>query len=540
MSQRNFDYVLIFKFAAFIAFIIYAAFLVSTLNNPVIDAHGFRQTQTAISIFYMLQDGLAINYQTPVLGYPWKIPFEAPIYHLSVAAFSAISPLGLDANGRIVSAVYWLGCLWVGALILRQVLPDLRSAPWIFILLALASPLYMFWSRTFMIETTALFFGLVFLFGTIKYASFGGVLNFGIVVLGGVFCILAKATTWPAFVAAGGLYVLVTNAQLILSLRPATLSARKTRIFLLRGTILFASVILTLYIGLLWTAHGDHLKEATHFGQHILAENLSSWNYGTPSDRWHSKLWGQTILGRAMPEALGSFWYFAAAASIAIFTMRRKGTKSNSVIIFIICCGVAFLLPFFIFTNLHNIHNYYQSSASIFIIAFSAVAFAYLLESGAKVRLISGIALVLLVAGQYFEFFFGYYQISNNVDKQAQRPVHQMALMAKARVPENTAILAVGVDWSSQFHYYAERRGMAMALWFNEDRMREMANDPAKVFGPLDIGGILQCKNSKEEASYPKAARIMSEFINAQLANAEGSWGQENQGHCVLYYRKDI
>jgi hypothetical protein len=58
-----------------------AAFWFSTLNQPLIDRHEFRQTQTALSALFM-QPGLEglLNYETPVLGAPWSIPFEFPLF----------------------------------------------------------------------------------------------------------------------------------------------------------------------------------------------------------------------------------------------------------------------------------------------------------------------------------------------------------------------------------------------------------------------------------------------------------------------------
>jgi hypothetical protein len=47
-------------------------FTAVTLNLPILDAHGFRQTQTAISVYWMLHEHVFINYLTPVLTAPWR------------------------------------------------------------------------------------------------------------------------------------------------------------------------------------------------------------------------------------------------------------------------------------------------------------------------------------------------------------------------------------------------------------------------------------------------------------------------------------
>ena len=54
-------------------------------TNPILDQHGFRQTQTAISTYYLLQGSPWLAYETTVLGFPWSIPMEFPLYQWLVA-----------------------------------------------------------------------------------------------------------------------------------------------------------------------------------------------------------------------------------------------------------------------------------------------------------------------------------------------------------------------------------------------------------------------------------------------------------------------
>ena len=58
---------------------------ISNLANPILDEYGFRQTQTAITSYYFIQDGFKLAYETPAVGYPWSIPFEFPIFQALVA-----------------------------------------------------------------------------------------------------------------------------------------------------------------------------------------------------------------------------------------------------------------------------------------------------------------------------------------------------------------------------------------------------------------------------------------------------------------------
>src|SRR5215213_5177977 len=90
-----------------------------TLFNPILDAFGFRQTQTAISVYSILHDHVFLDYLTPVLGAPWALPFEAPVYHGIVALLAYLSGLDLDASGRIVSVAFFFVVLGGGYTIIK-------------------------------------------------------------------------------------------------------------------------------------------------------------------------------------------------------------------------------------------------------------------------------------------------------------------------------------------------------------------------------------------------------------------------------------
>lgn len=127
-------------------------------NQPLVGEHGFRQTQTAISVFWMLRGSPLIAYWTPVLGPPWQIPFEFPLYQWVLAVF-AWAGMGIDNAGRLASWSFGVAVLCPLFKISRVLSVD----AWIAAALYLASPLYLFWGTAFLIDTTALFFAAMFL-----------------------------------------------------------------------------------------------------------------------------------------------------------------------------------------------------------------------------------------------------------------------------------------------------------------------------------------------------------------------------------------
>src|SRR5690606_22594303 len=86
---------------------------IASWGMPVLDEHGFRQTQTLISSYWMAREGGFWVYPTPVLGYPWSAPFEFPLYQWGVVLLATL-PLGLDIDSaaRLLSLLAFVACLW--------------------------------------------------------------------------------------------------------------------------------------------------------------------------------------------------------------------------------------------------------------------------------------------------------------------------------------------------------------------------------------------------------------------------------------------
>ena len=129
-----------------------------------LDLYSFRQTQTALTSYWLLKNGFSFAYETPVAGTPWSIPFEFPIYQYIVALISQILGCSLNATWRLVSYFFLVLCL-IPARFITKSLKLSDSVFYIFAALLFSSPIYLYWGRTFMIETTAVFFSVA----AIKY-----------------------------------------------------------------------------------------------------------------------------------------------------------------------------------------------------------------------------------------------------------------------------------------------------------------------------------------------------------------------------------
>src|SRR5690242_19652972 len=77
-----------------------AYFLWIGVDRPALDYYAFRQTQTALSAYWLWKDGFRLIYETPVVGFPWSIPFEFPTYQWLVALLREIG-VPIDIGARL-------------------------------------------------------------------------------------------------------------------------------------------------------------------------------------------------------------------------------------------------------------------------------------------------------------------------------------------------------------------------------------------------------------------------------------------------------
>ena len=176
------------------------------LFQPLLDQYAFRQAQTALTAYWLVRGGPIFAYETPVAGFPWSIPFEFPLYQMIVALLTR-SGLPLEAAGRVVSFGFFVGCLWPMHVLFRALRFDCTAFLCVAILFLL-SPIYVYWSRTFMMETCAVFFSLCWLAYLARYFREPRPIFMAVALVAGALGILAKATTFPAFAVLGGIIFL--------------------------------------------------------------------------------------------------------------------------------------------------------------------------------------------------------------------------------------------------------------------------------------------------------------------------------------------
>jgi len=427
--------------------VLYAIWIVSIgWSNTLNDHHSFRQTQTAITAYYLKEDGFRLDYETPVLGKPWSTPLEFPLYQWVAARLSSIFDMPLDQSGRFVSFVFFL----LLAAPLYQLLGRLKvSVPHRFVMLSilLTSPFYLFWSRTFMIESTALFCCFAYLSCLSMAMASRSVWLGALTVLIGALAGLTKITTWLPFLLCSTL--MITRDYWCWSLKlPDKQQLRR----FLPPLLIFCGI--PFLIAFWWVKYTDHFKDFHPLAYTNTSANTHDWVFGTLSQKLSWKVWeiisirACMVLGMPVP-----MWTLFFICAIALGLTRRRWKEACA------CLGL-FLLSPIIFTNLHFIHDYYMNANGIFLLGFFAFSVVALLEGWRTY-----VAGWVLLGAILVTAMFGHRLIFEPAQEEPHEEIRKVAEYVKENTSKDGVIICLGFDYSPLVPYYCERRALMIPDW---------------------------------------------------------------------------
>ena len=455
----------------------YALYIALKYANQVpLDHHSFRQTHTALTSFWLVKNGFSFAYETPVAGPPWSIPFEFPIYQYIVALVSERTNYSLDATGRAVSFLFLALCLIPVRVIIKN-LGLSSSVFYIFTALLFSSPLYLYWGRTFMIETTAVFFSVA----AIKYFidllkhnhSFKHALLFLILIS---LSILQKATT--------GLPVLAIMCCVYGLLIVKEAGSLKRCIYNKKTFLAFVYFGVPLVIGITWTLYTDQIKALNSLGVSLTSSELTQWNWGTLNQRLSFDLYREVILKRIFMQNI------SGALGIAILLIGLFSNANKSIIAVSILMG---LVPLFLFTNLHIVHTYYQTANVIFLIFAIAVSLGNLLNYNVEKKIIVLAITLVMVVSNYFWFSVAYLAVTKTEYTRENSRDFGISEILKREIPVGKYFVAFGNNWSSTFSYLSERKSFTVPGFFKE--YEKIVSNPERFIDINHLGGIVICSH---------------------------------------------
>ena len=487
-------------------------------NNTIFDFHSFRQTQTAISSYYIMQTGKVLSYQTPVLGPPWSIPFEFPLYQYLVAMLSKASHWPLEFCGRLINAIFFYATLIPVFIFLRDLGFHRRHSFAVVALIAI-SPHYIYWSRTFMMESTALFFSVTYLLlvmKSLKRADLAQKKQWTLWVATAICGVLAgvvKVTTFAPFLLAATLLI-VCKAWHRRSDAPALPKA---------GLLLIAALLLPFAITTLWTHHADALKAQNALGKFMTSAALTEWNFGTLHQRLTASNYHTCSF--VMDDIIGNrILLLSAFVLVIIFCRHRLG-------IFAACIAL-YAVPVAVFFNLYVQHSYYEYANGILLILAVGIAVAGTLQLGGK-QSWAGFALFIAAIGLFMAHYLnGYYEAQRT--NFLGRP-NAAAIIDKETNPSDVMLVFGANEWSSEFPYQCHRR--AIMGWTGpgpkhvstpaDMKSPALAESIARL-KPTNIAALVVC-NDARNSGWDYAAREDLLFQSVRELSAD---------KCDIYLRR--
>jgi peptidoglycan/LPS O-acetylase OafA/YrhL len=405
-------------------------------DNSIHGHHGFRQGQTALTTQVILRDGYKLAYETPVFGPPWSIPMEFPVYQLIVAGLTRLSDAPMENVGRGVSLAFFylsVGACWWLLTGLGVNLPG-RLAACCFLLVA---PLYVFWSRAFLIESTSLFLSLCFAAAIISLLKSERHLwtSAAVAILAGVLAASSKVTTFSVSL---GLVILLVIHEGMMKAVPWR-----------RAAAALVTCATSLAVGYVWVKYSDFVKAAhgTPMANVILSHNLHAFNFGTIAQRLRADFWERMHL-HGVSFITFSLWpWLLLVAGVAV-------NRTRFATLFLVA---AFFSGPLVFANLYFVHDYYWYANSVYLLAALAVGVGSIYDAGVLGRLAAVVSLsgfTVMGISRYSATPYSTYQSANDISLKV------LGERIAEITNERDVVMMVGFDWDSSLAYFAGRRAI--------------------------------------------------------------------------------
>jgi hypothetical protein len=461
--------------------------------NRIVDGSPFRETYAAITARYMVNRPPTLAYEVPIHGPPWSVPLEFPLYQWTVAAVVTLFHTPLEQTGRAVGIAFFLLTLVPANALLRELNLDGTKRALV-LAVALFSPFYIFWSRTFMIESTELFWSVSYCALARAWQRRPTALNWGLAVIAGSLAAAIKITTLVPFVLAVLAWPLADGFAGL-----ATRPVPWRRLIAASGLVFFP-----LAAGACWTRYADQVKSLSPFSPWFTSSSSTEWVFGGLHRRIDWAEWKHLV--RCWSIVVGHRAILVAAALLGLIGSRRWQ--------FLACTALALMAPL-IFWNLHASHDYYSYANGLFLLAAVGLAVVSAMESPYRWVQVAGVFLLAGVIGaevnQYYRTFWP--RIHTRLGEETDELAHTI----KATTGPDDVLVIVGFEWSPTIPYFCRRRAL-MIPHTHEADLLERPGDYAWRLRGYRVGAlIVRAKAPVLESS--------------EFARLPRAFGMESQGH---------
>ncbi|MDB6166990.1 MAG: hypothetical protein JWQ83_2130, partial [Lacunisphaera sp.] len=413
--------------------------------------HEFRQAQTAfISQIIDRENNFSLLYETPLLGKPWvSILLEVPFYEWSVVVLSRAAHVSHVVAARSISLGCFYLCLPACWLLLARFGLS-RPRRLLTLILILCCPVYIFYSRSFLMESMELMCCAWFLFGFIRMMDRRRWPWFLLTALAGTGAALIKSATlavWLLPAAAYGAWMLWRE----LRSRRGWGGALETIFWGIAG------VIVPLGMLRLWIELTDPLKAAHASAWIFTSKNLSQGNWGLTDlgARFSPATWG--ILGDRWREAVMPPWLLGVALLTGLIAFPAQRCR---------IAGLAsvFFLAQLMFPFAYAYQEYYFYACAIFLLGGLGFALHGLLDSRLP-RWLCWTLLLVLPFAQLHTYWRVYYP------QQVVQSDGGFAFTDALRrfLPRESVIVVAGADWAGIIPLYSGHKALMIRNGLHSD-----------------------------------------------------------------------
>lgn len=414
-------------------------------KNGNLPGHEFRQTQTALSAMFIQRDGhFALAYPTPVLGAPWAVPMEFPLYQWMTVVVSNQTGWPIVQSGRIVSALGLyaaLAALW--PLLARLGLAPARRL--VVMGFVLTCPVYLFYARGFLIETTELALSLWFLAAFTRFIAGNRLKWLPVVALLGVAAGVVKVTTFMVFLIPAGFLTLVEMNRA---------RSRGWWAALQPGLWALAAIALPVAATAWWTHFADAVKTANLSAHFLRSGNLTGFNFGTAENRFAATTWAGHW--RNLTHGIAAPALLLVALVLAVSLARRSWRQ-------ILFCVVCYTLPLVIFPTLYSWHDYYSVANAVLLLTAIGLVVAALLDL--RQKWIAWVVLLALHGAQLWVYRQNYLPMQEGSSPGGS----DMTKAVRYMTDPDEAIITAGLDWDSGIAFYSQRRALMIRAGMERD-----------------------------------------------------------------------
>lgn len=372
-------------------FFVHATICLINSGGPIADWHSYRQSQTALSVRSYIEGGWSLFYETPIVGYPWQVPMEFPVYQTIVYFVHGCLQGNLEMECRLVSLFFFYGAFLIAWRLLPRIMTGVDQ---ITLLLAgaavLGSSYYLYWADAILIESLGLFLALcsALLYAFVLKPDWRSHHWLFLILISSILALL-KVTIYV------GIFVPIVIWLFLPFLFDKNVT-HNHRIVVICGSL--CMVVINYALLNFWVTTCDEIKTANPLAAPWASGNLIEWNFGSLEQRLIVGNWVHYFKGLGHFNML--FWLVSLAAFVYTSVVNSELRRVNLILLSIMFTGPI------VFFNLYKVHTYYDVANNWALILMYVVNFAHLSGTVSKKYywnlVIGGLALGMFV------FFAGY------------------------------------------------------------------------------------------------------------------------------------